>query len=246
MQKTALLQNISIVLADTKTPANIGAAARGMMNMGLSHLILVDPPADRAGDAYKLAAGAHELIENAAVFPSLAEALADHGFVIGTSRHQGRKRKKMCTPRAMAEMVLPLLAKNRVAVVFGNEVNGLKTSDLALCHEIVAIPASDNFPSLNLSHAVMIIAYELFLASGGHAGRATGKLAPLDETEGFYRQLQETLQTIDFLERDNPERMMISLRQLFGKARLNSRDVSILRGILSAVSRVADKGGKSR
>jgi tRNA C32,U32 (ribose-2'-O)-methylase TrmJ len=83
----------------------------------------------------------------------------------------------------------------------------------------------------------MIIAYELYVASGTHAGQAPGQLARLEETEGFFIQLQETLRAIGFLERDNPERMMFSLRQLFGRARMNSRDVSILRGILSAVDR---------
>jgi tRNA/rRNA methyltransferase len=246
MKKTSLLDNISIVLVDTKTPANIGATARCMMNMGIRHLILVDPPADKHQDAVKLAVGAHEIIEQAAVFPVLAEALADHGLVIGTSRHLGRKRQNILTPRAMAEMALPLLAKNRVAVVFGNEVNGLEISDLALCHEIVVIPSADKFPSLNLSHAVMIIAYELFLASGVHPVQATSRLARLDETEGFYRQLQETLQAIGFLERTHPERLMFSLRQLFGRAQLNSRDVSILRGVLNSVDRAVDDGKKDR
>jgi tRNA/rRNA methyltransferase len=232
-----LLDNISIVLVDTKTPGNIGAAARGMMNMGLSRLILVDPPKDKDQDARKLAAGAHEIIEKAAVFPALAEALAGHGLVIGTSRHAGKQRKNIRTPREMVETILPLLATNKVAIVFGNEVNGLENSDLALCQEIVAIPSSDAFPSLNLSHAVMIIAYELFLASGVYSGRVAGQLAKLDETEGFFLQLQETLQKIGFLERDHPERMMFSLRQLFGRARMNSRDVSILRGILSTIER---------
>ncbi|MGC1453656.1 MAG: tRNA (cytosine(32)/uridine(32)-2'-O)-methyltransferase TrmJ, partial [Nitrospirota bacterium] len=84
---------------------------------------------------------------------------------------------------------------------------------------------------------VMIIAYELFLASGVYEGRVAGQLATLDETEGFFLHLQETLQTTGFLERDHPERMMFSLRQLFGRARMNSRDVSILRGILSSIER---------
>jgi TrmH family RNA methyltransferase len=246
MTPKSVLNNISIVLVDTKTPANIGATARCMMNMGLRHLLLVDPPKDKHQDALKLAAGAHEIIEKAAVFPALAEALADHGFVIGTSRHLGRKRQNILTPHAMAERALPLLAKNRVAVVFGNEVNGLENSDLALCHAIVVIPSSDSFPSLNLSHAVMIIAYELFLASGAYAGQAAGQLARLDETEGFYLQLQETLQAIGFLELDHPERLMFSLRQLFGRARLDSRDVSILRGVLNSVDRVVNDGKKDR
>jgi tRNA/rRNA methyltransferase len=236
-----LLDNISIVLVDTKTPANIGATARCMMNMGLRRLILVEPPQDKNQDARKLAAGAHEIIEKAPVFPALAEALADHGLVIGTSRHLGRQRKNILTPRAMAEMVLPVLAMNRVAVVFGNEVNGLDNSDLALCHEIVVIPSSDGFPSLNLSHAVMIIAYELFLASGVHPAQATSQLARLHETEGFYLQLQKTLQAIGFLEYDHPERLMFSFRQLFGRARLSSRDVSILRGVLNSIDRCSRK-----
>lgn len=243
MRPESLLNNVSIVLVDTRTPGNIGAAARCMMNMGLSRLILVDPPEDKEQDARKLAAGAYEIIEKAAEFPDLAGALDDQRFVIGTSRHAGRQRKNVRDPREMAREIVPLLARNRVAIVFGNEVNGLENSDLALCHEIVAIPSSDVFPSLNLSHAVMIIAYELFLASGACAGQAERQLAAHDESEGFFLQLQETLQAIGFLERDNPERMMFSLRQLFGRARMNSRDVSILRGILSAVDR-ANRSGK--
>jgi tRNA/rRNA methyltransferase len=237
MQKATFLDNISIVLMDTKTPANIGAAARCMMNMGLSRLILVDPPEDKDQDALKLAVGAHEIIEKAAVFPALAGALADHGFVIGTSRHAGRQRKNVRTPREMAKQVIPILAKNRVAIVFGNEVNGLENSALALCQDIVAIPSSDVFPSLNLSHAVMIIAYELFLASGAQLKPLNDKLARIDDIEGFFVQLQQTLQTIGFLEQDHPERLMFSFRQLFGRARMNSRDVSMLRGVLSAIDR---------
>ena len=237
MPTKSVLDKVSIVLVDTKTPANIGAAARCMMNMGLSRLILVDPPQDTDNDALKLAAGANEIIEKASAFPTLAKAVADHGLIIGTSRHAGRQRKNIRTPREMAAQVIPILATNRVAIVFGNEVNGLENKDLALCHEIAAIPSSNAFPSLNLSHAVMIVAYELFLASGVYSGQAAGRLAPLDETEGFFLQLQETLQTIGFLEPDHPERMMFSLRQLFGRARMNSRDVSILRGILNSVDR---------
>jgi tRNA/rRNA methyltransferase len=240
-----LLDNISIVLVDTKTPANIGATARCMMNMGLSTLLLVNPPKDRDGEARKLAAGADALIANGAVFSSLADAIADHGFVIGTSRHAGKQRKNIRTPRDAAEIVVPLLAHNRVAIVFGNEVNGLENSDLALCHEIVAIPASEEFPSLNLSHAVMVMAYELFTASNASSLPSSVELARTADVEDLYRHLQKTLQAIGFLEQDHPERMMFSFRQIFGRARLNSRDVSMLRGVLSAVDRAICSGKRN-
>jgi TrmH family RNA methyltransferase len=239
-----LLDNISIVLVDTKTPANIGATARCMMNMGLGRLLLVDPPEDRDNEASKLAAGAQEVLDKAVVSSTLKEALAGHGLVIGTSRHAGKQRKNIRTAREMAEQVAPVLAKNRVAIVFGNEVNGLENKDLALCHEIISIPSADLFPSLNLSHAVMIVAYELFLASGAPVDHLSSELASSDETEGFYQQFQDTLQAIGFLDRDNPDRLMFSFRQLFGRARLDSRDVSMLRGVLSTVDRVSRERSK--
>jgi TrmH family RNA methyltransferase len=118
-------------------------------------------------------------------------------------------------------------------VVFGSEVNGLDRGDLALCHEIVAIPADDRFPSLNLSHAFMIIAYELFLAARSPAAAPPPALATAAELEGFFGHLQNLLQDTGFLDREHPERIMFILRQIFGRARLEPRDVSLLRGILT-------------
>jgi len=235
---TSPLQNVSIVLVDTKTPANIGATARCMMNMGMDRLVLVNPPKDRDNEARKLAAGANAVLEKAHVFTSLPEAIAGHGLVIATSRHAGRLRQNIRTPREASELAVPLLAQNRVAIVFGNEVNGLENSDLALCHEIVAIPSSEAFPSLNLSHAVMVMAYELFSASNASSAPSSIELACTEDVEDLYRHLQKTLQSIGFLEQDHPERMMFSFRQIFGRARLNSRDVSIFQGVLSTVDRV--------
>ncbi len=243
MPQETNLHNISIVLVNTKTPGNIGSVARCMMNMGLSRLLLVKPPLDRNSEAMKLAAGAEEIIENAARFQTLAEAVSDHGFVVGTSRHLGRHRKNVRTPREMTEHIIPLLAENRIAVVFGREVNGLDKDDLALCHELVAIPSSDAFPSLNLSHAVMVVAYELFLAAQDNPLSSETELAQTVELENFYRHLQKTLQGIGFINAEHPEHMMFSLRQIFGRARLDSRDVGILRGILSHVDNTAKKEG---
>jgi TrmH family RNA methyltransferase len=233
MTEQNILGNISIVLVDTKTPANIGSVARCMMNMGLSRLILVRPPRDRAGEALKLAAGADTVLQRASRFGSLQEAVADHHLVIGTSRHLARGRKNVRGPREMAGQIVPLLTRNRVAVVFGGEVNGLDKEDLSLCHELVAIPSSDAFPSLNLSHALIVIAYELFVASRSNIPPATSALAPAKDIENFYEHLQKVLQEIGFIEGDRPDRMMSSLRQIFGRARLEVRDVSILRGILT-------------
>jgi len=239
MQKQTLLDNISIVLVDTKTPANIGAVARCMMNTGLSRLILVDPPADRNNDALRLALGAAAILAAAQTFDSLDQALAGQHLVIGTTRHKGKQRKNIRPPRVQAEHVAPLLAHNKAAIVFGNEVNGLTTKELSRCHELIAIPSAEAFPSLNLSHAVMIVAYELFLAVEAAPSVSSVALAAGADAEQFYRHLQQTLQDVEFIDAARPERMMRSLRQLFGKARLSGRDLKILQGMLSAVDRMA-------
>jgi TrmH family RNA methyltransferase len=241
MQNQQRLDNVTIVLVDTKSPANIGATARCMMNMGLSRLVLVNPPQDRDEEAYKLAAGADRIIAEATVVETLAGAVAGHNLVVGTSRHPGRLRKNIRSPREMAEQIAPLLSLNKIAVVFGSEVNGLDNRDLALCQEIVAIPSSDAFPSLNLSHAVMIVAYELFLAARTDVSSGDRELALASDLQQFHLHLQKTLMAVGFLEQDHPERMMATLRQIFGRARLDSRDVAILRGILTALDRTRSK-----
>ncbi len=238
MQMRSRLDNVSIILVGTKSPANIGSTARCMMNMGLSRLVLVNPPRDPRNEANKLAAGADDIMKQATVFSTLAEAVAGKHLVIGTSRHFGRLRKNVRGPREMAVSIAPMLSENTVAVVFGNEINGLDRNDLALCQEIIAIPSSGAFPSLNLSHAVMIVAYELFVAAEDAAPPAGRVLAAAEDLEQFYHHLQDTLRAIGFLSGNHPERMMFSLRQIFGRARLDSRDVQIMRGILSTVQRI--------
>jgi len=238
MQNYALLDRVSIVLVNTKTPANIGATARCMMNMGLTHLVLVNPPHDDNGDASRLAAGADHILRRALVFSSLAEAVTGQSLVIGTSRRKSKRRKNILLPRDMAMRVVPLLAWNNVAIVFGNEVTGLEISDIMLCHELVSIPSAEAFPSLNLSHAVLIVAYELFVAAVAPAALSARELARTEDVELFYGRLQDTLQAIGFLTGRDSLRMMHSLRQLFARSQLDARDVQILQGILTTFNRV--------
>jgi TrmH family RNA methyltransferase len=246
MRAKSSLDNISIVLVDTKAPANVGSVARAMMNMGFSRLVLVDPPKDSSGEARRLAAGAHEILDGAEVFNTLKEAVSDQGIVIGTSRHMGRRRKNIFTPRETAARIVPLLDRNRVCLVFGNEVNGLDNDDIALCNELISIPSSDSFRSLNLSHAAMVVMYEFFTAAMEKTPSSAGGLAPSRELEKFYEHLQRTLQDIGFIDCHHPEHMMLSLRQLFGRARLDAREVSILRGILSEVDKNTRLNKKDR
>ena len=230
------LGKFRVVLVEPLYGGNIGQVARAMVNFGLSSLVLVNPREHLTPEAYWMAREGKGILEGAAVHPTLEEALAGTGLAVGTTRRAGKYRRPALTPEEFAAEAGPLSSGNEIAIVFGREDSGLSGAELALCQWIVTIPASDNFPSLNLAQAVLLIGYELFLKSSAGAeavGAASDlRLAGPAALERFYRHLEETLTAIGFLTGDQAPAILISLRRVFGRANLEERDVKILRGIL--------------
>lgn len=155
-----------VVLVRPRVEGNVGAACRAMANMGLGELRLVEPAAELGGVARAFAVGARDVLEGARRFESLAEALGPFRRVVGTTSARDRLLSvPVVTPRELAadfarEPELP------TALVFGSEVGGLTNDELALCHKVVTIPAALGQPTLNLAQAVLVVAYELYLARG--------------------------------------------------------------------------------
>ena len=226
------LDAISIVLVRPKFPGNVGSVARAMKNMGLSRLILVDGCSPLHMNAYKLASGAEAILERAEEVPNLEEAISGMEIVVGTTSRSGKERSPLLTPEALIKKILPLSIKNSIGFVFGSEKEGLTNEELSLCHLYVRIPSSQSFASLNLGQAVMVLCYELFKASGPLPKRPV-ELAPAEQLERMYEHMERTLLTIGFLESKNPKRITRVLRRLFGKSRLEEREVRILQGIWS-------------
>jgi tRNA/rRNA methyltransferase/tRNA (cytidine32/uridine32-2'-O)-methyltransferase len=141
-----------------------------MKNMGLRQLRIAGPPESGAGPLNReliLARAVHagDIWESAEFFDTLAEAVADRTLVIGTTRRKGKRRKSFpLTPDEAACCLAE--RKGRAALVFGNERTGLEREELELCSLASFIPSDESFPSLNLSHALQIYAYELFLRLG--------------------------------------------------------------------------------
>jgi len=229
------LHRIRIVLTEPLYGGNIGQVARAMVNFGLSRLVLVNPREHLTPESYWMAREGKGILEGAEIHPTLEEAVSQVGLAVGTTRRVGKYRRPAMTPEAFAADVAPLTAANDVAVVFGREDSGLSAAELNLCQWIVTIPASENFPSLNLAQAVLLIGYELFLISREISQSAPDSaltLAGPAELERFYAHLEETLTGIGFLSGDQAPSIVVSLRRLFGRANLEPRDVKILRGIL--------------
>lgn len=154
---------IRFVLLRPRSAENLGAAARALKNFGLSDWAWVAPEVEALGPAHKLAVHAGDLLERAARPASLAEAIADCAWVVGTSSRTVPGRRRL-SPRHAAEEAVRRAASGKVAVVFGDERSGLTNAEVQRCHALSAVPTDPAQPSINLAQAVLLYAYELKVA----------------------------------------------------------------------------------
>ncbi|MFZ5572974.1 MAG: RNA methyltransferase [Thermodesulfobacteriota bacterium] len=241
MPETVNLDHIDIVLQRPRYPENIGAAVRAMRNMGLSRLTVVSPENFDLDKVLKMAThAAADTVGRIQLFDNLEQALASYEYVVGTTARIGRQRSEYDTPARMAERLIEISQSNRTAILFGPEDRGLTNEDLRFCHALVSIPTAD-FSSLNLSQAVMVVCYELFLARESDSRRFTPRLANRFELDNMYAHLKDILIRISFLNPSNPEYWLNNLRAFFSRMQLRAKDVKMIRGICRQVDWYADK-----
>ncbi len=229
-----VLDNFCVVLYRPRYPENIGAAARCCRNMGIPRLIVVRP--HRLEEERMLKMATHEakdLIETMSVFDHLEEALAPFHYVVGTTARTGRQRRPTHTLRDLAERLVDLGLNNRIALLFGPENQGLTNSQLRLCQSLVTIPTAA-FSSINLAQSVMIVCYEVFMASSPDK-MTWPRLATTEELEGMYRHLKEVFLAIGLDNPQNPEYWTTNARRILGRHGLRPRDVKLIRGFCRQV-----------
>jgi tRNA/rRNA methyltransferase len=236
-------ENITIILNRPKYPGNIGSVARCAKNMGIERLFVVGYSNPDLEETKKMATHfASDVVKNMKHFNQLDEALSGFHYVVGTTSRLGSVRGPVVHPREMAEQIVDISQNNKVAVLFGPEDAGLTNDELKYCHLLVTIPTSNDLKSINLSHAVMILCYEIFAACTPSPERFTPKLATSFELEGMYDHLKEMFIKIGFINLENPEYWMTSIRRFFSRTKLFSKEVQIIRGICRSVERyIEDK-----
>ncbi len=244
--KKTMLNNIRIILVNTSHTGNIGSAARAMKTMGLSSLYLVDPVQAPDGKSSALAAGAGDVLANAKTVSTLEEAVADCGLVIGTSARSRTHSWPMLEPRECGVKLIQEVSQYPVALVFGRENNGLTNEELQQGHFHVCIPANPEYSSLNLAAAVQTLCYETRMAfleqQRGEVAADGETVYPLnDDLERFYVHLESTLKSTGFIVENHPGVVLTKLRRLFNRARPESQELNILRGILSSVDKSIKK-----
>ncbi|WP_114417538.1 RNA methyltransferase [Marinospirillum perlucidum] len=249
-----MLDSVRIILVGTSHPGNIGGVARAMKNMGLKDLWLVAPRAQFPHpEAVFRSSGATDILDGVQVAATLEEALEDRTLVAGTSARSRHLPWPLLNPRQLAGRLHAELEQpeHRIALVFGREDRGLSNEELHLCHLHVHIPTNPEFSSLNLAAAVQVLSYELRMSANeqtaekeqtAHLPFGTEWDAPLADSrslERFFEHLETTLVDIDFHDPNNPKQLMSRLRRLYLRARPDTTEVNILRGILTSTQKVA-------
>lgn len=226
-----------IVLVRPQLGENIGKAARAMLNFGLVEMRMVSPrdgwPNPSAGPA---ASGADVVLEQARIFGSVAEAVADCEHVYATTVRKRGVTKPVVTPEEAAREVRT--AAGRSAILFGPERSGLETDDVALARKIVTVPINPEFGSLNLAQAVILVAYEWSKGEALASPPATelDPPAPQEELDGMIGQLDAMLeQSGYYFPPDRVPATRRTLRNLLTKPAWNSQELRTLRGVLSAL-----------
>lgn len=182
------------MLVRPAVPENVGAAARALKTMGFSQLRIVGSMAHCEKPARILAHASTEILDNATTFPDLQSALVDIDFSVGTSAKDRHQRRYQLTPAQLRETIVAkqqIIA--RVAIVFGCEESGLSNAELALCDTLSSIALATDYPSLNLSQAVMLYAYEL-----AHLETEAPLTAEVGEWRALKTRLAQLMQTLDF------------------------------------------------
>ena len=253
MKPEVLLSRIRVVLCRPSHPGNIGAAARAMKTMGLSDMRLVSPKQFPDPEADTRATGAVDLLVNARVSDSLAEALHGCVFAVALSARQRDLGPTIGTPRDTMARLLERASLGEVALVFGNETMGLSNEEVLQCQAAVTIPTNPDFSSLNLGAAVQVLCYECRMAAFSGAAPLREQLttpftappATHDEIEGLYGHLEAVMTETGFFNPAQPGRLLPKLRRLFGRADLERDEVNILRGILAATQQRTGHGRKN-
>lgn len=246
------LHHIRIVLVEPAGALNIGSISRVMKNMGLTQLVIVNPQCEVLGEeSTRMAVHAIDLLATAQIVPDLTTALQGCTRVIATTARDRAIPTQLETPR----QTLPWLVESSqpTALVFGREDSGLTNAELNYAHRYIRIPVGSEYSSLNLAQAVGVCAYELQMCASSNDLNLPNTplqipqqldLAPVEQVEGYYQQLETLLLEIGYLFPHTAPHRMEKIRRLYNRSQLSPNEVALLRGILSQVRWALDRSSQ--
>ncbi|MFP4499343.1 MAG: RNA methyltransferase [Vulcanimicrobiota bacterium] len=226
------LENITVILDETINAGNLGAIARVMRNFGLKDLILINPRCDFNEEAYARARHAAWVLEQAKICKSLDEASPQFNLILGTSRRGAQRLHMRMSPRLSAQEIDKRYSDARIGLLFGNEKSGLTNEDLEKCAWYITIPTHPSFESLNLSHSVAVILYEIACLSKFGQNQLYKEPAEDVKIDHLFDHMVSFLKTVGFPVRNSPQRVYSDLKRLISSADVRRTDVNLIHGLM--------------
>jgi TrmH family RNA methyltransferase len=238
--------NVFFTLIEPQEPGNIGSSARAMQNMGFRNLALVNPVYFRTKEAKRMACQGYDLLKKAVVYARFDDAIHDKHLIVGTTRRLGTRRGMIVPLRDSIRKIISAAQKNRVAVLFGRERNGLTNREVNECGLLVTIPSDPDTPSLNLAQSVLLVAYELSQKS---YKTALPELVEQGKLPHLYERIESSLKLLEYIprgDRDLEKKIMKNLKHLIGRYGLTEWELNMIYGICSQVERKIKLSAQSK
>jgi|TARA_B100001063_G_scaffold153683_1_gene143360 tRNA/rRNA methyltransferase len=227
---------------------NIGASARGMWNFGLERMRIVAP---RDGwpnqKAVAMASGAGRLLDEALIFPTFTDAIADQHFIFATTARPRDLLKPIYSPEEAMKLAFSKISRGQnVGFAFGPERSGLENLDIVKANAIVSVPVNAKFPSLNLAQCALLLAYEWMLKSSNLNNDKQileqSSMVDVMKVEKLSQYFEDALEKADFFyPEDKAESMKINFRNMWSRMPLTNSDVQIFYGMLRQLLRANKK-----
>ncbi len=223
-----------VVLAEPRTPGNVGAIARSMANFGLDQLRIFKG-VELDDEAYKRALHAAPILEGALHYEDLSSAFEGLDYTVGTSGitnfNDKRHLRNPLTPAQLAERLAPM--EGTVGLVFGREDFGLYNEELAMCDVVVTVPTSPEYPVMNLSHAVAVVLYEL---NRGMALPHETIKASEAERDLLLAAFDDLMETTDYPPH-KVENTRVMLRRIIGRSTLSEWEYHTMMGVVQRANK---------
>ena len=233
--------NIKIVLCRTWSPGNIGSVLRAMKNFDFTNVVAVNQINENNDEILTMAAGAKDHIKYLKKSSNLKEAIKDCNIVYAFTNRQ-RKFFKTLSPSQMASEINNLAPNQKVALLFGNETNGLNSKEVDFADKIVVIPTSENYPSLNLATAVMISLYEIHNSLlRDNKTKVAKKIVTLEEKISLFEVISDVIcnKVIDKIH--HKKQFEENVKFLLKKMALNNKETRFIKSLFKLIERKLDE-----
>lgn len=234
---------IYVILIEPENPGNVGAVARVMKNFGFKKLVLINPKKEiKCPEMVCRAKHAQDIVGNMQI--SGWDFLDKMDCLVATTAKLGTDYNIPRSPLTPKQLAGKINMKQKLGIMIGRESKGLTNKEISKCDFVVSIPAHNKYPTLNISHAVAVILYELYKAKGKNKSNSEIKAAGKEYKNVLNKKMGGLLDSLDFATKEKKETQRVVWKRIFGKAMLTKREAFAAMGLISKLEKKLEEKNK--